>query len=129
MNVVVSVSVVALFGALCGLLLKRTNHDIALLFSLGVAVVLFLYLLPQVQTVLTSIEELMEDTDLLSTLRVSVKGLGIALVAKIAVHMCRDAGENAIAAGVEFAAKTAVLLLIMPLLQQFIYLIREILAL
>ena len=129
MNTVVTVSGIALFGAVCGLLIKRTNHEIALLFSLGTAIVLFLYLMPQVRSVIESAQALLEDAELFSTVSISVKGLGIALTAKIATAMCKDAGENALSVGVELAAKTAVLLLTLPLLQQFILLIQEILAL
>ena len=129
MNIVLSVSIIAVFAAVCGTLLQRSNKEIALLFSLAAAVLIFLYLLPQVQVLAESVQVISENEELTDILGVLIKALGIVLTARIAVHICKDAGENALASGVDFAAKTVVLLLALPLLQQFMNLIQDILTL
>ena len=50
MSTVLMVSAAAVFAAVCGALLKRGQKEIALLFSLAAAVLVFLCILPQIET-------------------------------------------------------------------------------
>lgn len=129
MNTVVGVSAAAVFAAVCGLLLKKTNKEVALLFSVGVSCVLFLYLIPQMEPLTAWVEIISGSGEFTQVIAVVFKALGITLTAHAAVHICKEAGENALAAGVEFAAKLAVLLLLLPILEQLLEVIREILLL
>lgn len=129
MNTVLYAAVAAILAAICGLLVKRTNGEIALLFSLGAAAVIFLYLLPQVEMLSEIAREFAGNGVLTEIAGAMLKALGIVLTARVAVHICKDAGENALAAGVDFAAKIATLLLLVPLMEQFLNMIREILVL
>lgn len=129
MSTVLAVSVVAVFAAVCGILLQRSNKEISLLFSAAAVVLIFLYLLPQVEVLTEAAQVLSENEALTEVLSVLVKALGIVLTARIAAQLCKDAGENALASGVDFAAKIAELLLTLPLLQQFMDMIRDVLAL
>ena len=129
MNAVLYAAIAAILAAICGLLIKRTNGEIALLFSLGAVVVIFLYLLPQVEMLSETARAFTESAELTEIIGVMLKALGIVLTARVAVHICKDTGENALAAGVDFAAKIATLLLLVPLMEQFLDMIREILVL
>ncbi len=129
MNGVVAVSAVAVFAAVCGALIKKGNPETALLFSVGVAVLVFLYVLPQVESLAQTVSQLAEASDLSEVLGVLLKALGIVLIGRLAVGVCRDAGESALASGVEFAVKTAVLLTALPLLQNLLSVIQEVLSL
>ena len=129
MNHVLAVSAVAVFAAVCGALIQKSNREIALLFSAAAAVLVFLYILPQVSELSGMIYELSEAAETTEILAVLLKALGIVLVGRIAVSVCKDAGENALASGVEFAVKTAVLLAALPLLKSLLTMIREVLTL
>lgn len=124
-----AVSAVAVFAAVCGALIKKGNPETALLFSVGVAVLVFLYVLPQVESLAQTVSQLAEASDLSEVLGVLLKALGIVLIGRLAVGVCRDAGESALASGVEFAVKTAVLLTALPLLQNLLSVIQEVLTL
>ena len=129
MNHVLAVSAVAVFAAVCGALIQKSNREIALLFSAAAAVLVFLYILPQVSELSGMIYELSEAAETTEILAVLLKALGIVLVGRIAVSVCKDAGESALASGVEFAVKTAVLLAALPLLKSLLTMIREVLTL
>ena len=58
-----------------------------------------------------------------------LKALGIVLIGRITADLCKDAGESAIASGVELAVKTAVLLTALPLLNRLLSLLQEVLLL
>ena len=128
MSTVVGVSAAAVLAAVCGLLLKKTNRETALLFSVAASTVIFIYLLPQAEQ-LTAWIDMIGDEAVTEILSVMVRALGIVLTAHAAVHVCKDAGENALALGVDFAAKLTVLLLLLPVLRQFLDMIREVLLL
>lgn len=129
MNSVLAVSAIAIFAAVCGALIKKGNREIALLFSVGAAVLIFLYILPQASELAETIYALAEVSSMSEVLGVLLKALGIVLIGRIAIGICRDAGESALASGVEFAVKMAVLLVSLPLLQSLLGIIQEVLSL
>ena len=129
MSGVLAVSALAVFAAVCGALIKKGNPEIALLFSIGAAVLVFLYVLPQTEQLAETIGALAEASEMSEALGVLVKALGIVLVGRVAVGVCRDAGESALASGVEFAVKAAVLLTALPLLQGLLAIVQEVLTL
>ena len=53
------------------------------------------------------------------------KTVGIALVVKVGGGLCRDAGESALAAALEFAGTVCALLTALPLLRAVLELITE----
>ena len=57
MSTVLMVSAAAVFAAVCGALLKRGQKEIALLFSLAAAVLVFLCVLPQIETLTSTFRE------------------------------------------------------------------------
>ena len=129
MNGVLTVSALAVFAAVCGALIKKGNPEIALLFSIGAAVLVFLYVLPQTESLAETIGMLAEASEMSEALQVLLKALGIVLVGRVAAGSCRDAGESALAPGVEFAVKAAVLLTALPLLQSLLAIVQEVLTL
>ena len=126
MSTVLMVSAAAVFAAVCGALLKRGQKEIALLFSLAAAVLVFLCILPQIETLTSTFREWAELSGMFGAL---LKALGIVLIGRITADLCKDAGESAIASGVELAVKTAVLLTALPLLNRLLSLLQEVLLL
>lgn len=122
------VSAAAVFAAVCGALLKRGQKEIALLFSLA-AVFVFLCILPQIETLTSTFREWAELSGMPEVFGALLKALGIVLIGRITADLCKDAGESAIASGVELAVKAAVLLTALPLLNRLLSLLQEVLLL
>ena len=127
MNTVLTVSAAALFAAVCGALLKRGQKEFALLFSLATAVLVFMCILPQITQLTETFAQWAELSGMPEVFGVLLKALGIVLIGRITVDLCKDAGESALASGVELAVKTAVLLTALPLLNRLLLLLREVL--
>ena len=127
MNTVLTVSAAALFAAVCGALLKRGQKEFALLFSLAAAVLVFMCILPQITQLTETFAQWAELSGMPEVFGVLLKALGIVLIGRITVDLCKDAGESALASGVELAVKTAVLLTALPLLNRLLLLLREVL--
>ena len=75
MNGVLAVSALAVFAAVCGALIKKGNPEIALLFSIGAAVLVFLYVLPQTESLAETIGMLAEASEMSEALQVLLKAL------------------------------------------------------
>lgn len=54
-----------------------------------------------------------------------LKALGIGLVCQFTAQLCREAGQEALASGVELFAKVQIVLLSVPLLQELLALAQE----
>lgn len=129
MTSVTAVAVVAVFAVVCGALIKRGSGETAFLFTLAAAVLIFLFVLSDAASLVETAQGLARETGMAQAFEALLKALGIVLVGRIAVGVCKDAGESALASGVEFAAKTAVLLVSVPLLEQLLSSVREVLTL
>lgn len=99
------------------------------LFSLAAAVLVFLCILPQIETLTSTFREWAEFSGMPEVFGALLKALGIVLIGCITADLCKDAGESAIASGVELAVKTAVLLTALPLLNRLLSLLQEVLLL
>ena len=72
------------------------------------------------------LERLAEQSGVSRTLLTPLyKTVGIALVVKMGDGLCRDAGESALAAALEFAGTVCALLTALPLLRAVLELITE----
>lgn len=60
-------------------------------------------------------------------LEVILKTTGIAILIEYAVSICKDAGENAIANKIDFAGKTIIISLTIPIISQSLELFLEVL--
>lgn len=129
MTRIAAVAAVALLAAVCGALIRRGSGEMAMLFTLAAAVGVFLFALTDVSALIETALGLASEAGMADALAVMLKALGIVLVGRLAVGVCKDTGEAALASGVEFAVKTAVLLISLPLLEELLRNVREVLAL
>lgn len=102
-------------------LLKQTRPEYAYLTRVALvlcALVSVLYLVNSVVLHLSSIiglSEIQEDF-----LTVMLKVLGISIITEIAVSMCRDSGESALATVLEIAGKSAVIAMSLPIIKKLL---------
>ncbi len=116
--------------ALLALSLRGQRPEFAMLLSLGCGVFVLLNLLGQMKGILSGLERVMAGLSGQSDLTgIILKALGLCIVAELGSQCCRDAGEAAIAAKVELAAKTALVLMCMPVFTQLLETAGELLRL
>ena len=122
--------VLCIITALLALSLRGQRPEFAMLLSLGCGVFVLLNLLGQMNGILSGLERVMAGLSGQSDLTgIILKALGICIVAELGSQCCRDAGEAAIAAKVELAAKTALVLMCMPVFTQLLETAGELLCL
>ena len=122
--------VLCIITALLALSLRGQRPEFAMLLSLGCGVFVLLNLLGQMKGILSGLERVMAGLSGQSDLTgIILKALGICIVAELGSQCCWDAGEAAIAAKVELAAKTALVLMCMPVFTQLLETAGELLRL
>lgn len=126
MEIVIKVSAVSLIAAACAILLKKAVPEISYGISVLTAAVICLVSLG----VLTPLKEL--AADMISKTGQSpaiflpiIKCVGIALTVKIVSGLCRDAGQSAAAAAIEYSGCAAALIISVPLIRSMLSLLEE----
>lgn len=111
------VVICALCAVIFGALVKKSNREYAVLVALGAATVILLAVFGQLKPFIERLESLSGSGAFSDGyLEIMLKAVGIALVGQLAAHVCKDAGESALAYVVELAAKGAILAAALPLL-------------
>ena len=129
MELIFRLCALAVLAALLALLLKGKQGELGILVALAGLVTLFLALAEPFVDLLAFLRTLSEGTGLESTVFTPLyKILGIALVAHLGGQLCRDAGESALAAGLETAGSVCAMLAALPLLERVLSLLGELMT-
>lgn len=106
---------VALAGAVLAVVLRQQRPELSLLLSLTVALFIFLSVVGRIGAVVQVMRDLVERAGVsMFYLGTILKIVGIAYIADFGAQISRDAGEGAVAAKIEFAAKIMILVLAVP---------------
>ncbi|MGQ9497859.1 MAG: stage III sporulation protein AD [Desulfotomaculales bacterium] len=96
--------------------LRQEKPELALLLSIGAGILLFFMVLAKIGAVINVLRDLSVRANVnLLYLGIILKIVGIAYIADFGAQLCRDAGENALASKIEFAAKILILVLAIPI--------------
>lgn len=105
-----------LIAAVLIVLIRQHKPELALLLSIGAGAVLFLLVLDKIGAVIDVLRDLAARANVnMVYLGVVLKIVGIAYIGDFGAQLCRDAGEGALAAKIEFAAKVLILVLAVPI--------------
>ncbi len=107
----------ALLTTIFLLILRQEKPVMAVLLSIVFAVVVFTFLMDKMASIIEVLKELTRRAEInyffLTTI---LKILGVAYLAEFAASICIDAGEQAVAKKVEFAAKIIIGVLAIPII-------------
>ena len=125
---VLKVAVLAVLGALCALLLKKSNGEMTVLLSLAVCVVAVTAALSLLKPLLETLVQARSLTGLSSAFfSPLLKCVGLGLTARVAADLCRDAGQGAMASAVELTAAVGALYTALPLFTTLLDTLEELL--
>ena len=129
MELIIRLSALAVLAALLALLLKGRQGELGLLVALtGLGALLFALGEP-LGDLIAFLRTLSEGTGLDAAVFAPLyKILGIALVVQLGGDLCRDAGESALAAGLEMAGSVCAMLAALPLLERTLTLLGELMG-
>ncbi len=106
---------------------KNQKPEFSIQVSIVAAVVIFVSAFPYLKTIVAMFNDISQKIGLESRyISLVFKVIGIAYVGQFASELCRDAGENAVATKIEFAGKTIIMTLSMPVLYSLLEIVNEI---
>lgn len=112
------VAALAVAGALCAVVVKKSAPEVGLVLSLAAGAVLLSLALGAVEGVRDLMDTLAETAGLSpAVLAPVIKTVGIAVLSRVTAEVCRGAGEGGIAAFAETAGAAMALFVAVPLLR------------
>ena len=109
---------IALVALVFGIFFKQYNKTVALLLVLVSSLLVFWQSFSAVAEITDALKRITSGiSEASSYIKIMFKVLGIALIAQLAADMCRDCGESALAGQTETAAKIAIIVVVLPLIQ------------
>jgi len=99
------------------LIIRSQRPEIAVLLSITLATIIFLFVLSKINVVLNLFRDLAEKAGVNQLyLNTILKIIGIAYITEFGAQVCRDAGEGAVAGKIEFAGKVLVMVMAIPII-------------
>lgn len=112
---------IVLIALILTVILKGVNKEIAIFITIAASILLFVTVANDLYSIAKSLADF--SSSISSTqpyIKLMLKILGISLLAQFVSDMCRDSGENALAAQSEIASKIIILILTLPLFETVI---------
>ena len=126
---VIEIIGLALGSVLLLLSLRRSEPEIAMGLRIAAGILLAAAALSQLRSVLAVVETFWGQTgQSYETLAILLKALGICVLVQFAADACRDAGETALAGRVEFAGRTLLAVMAIPLFTQLLKIAMELIG-
>lgn len=119
---------VALICVCATVAVRAIKPDFAVFVGVAAAIVLLGAAISAVAPILGAVNEIAAESSFSVYLATILKALGICVISQIVADICRDCGESAVAARVEFCAKCAILLLGFPIIKSLMEMSKEILS-
>lgn len=114
----------AVCGAVLSLVLKEYKPWAAICLGIICALLLFFEVLQQINYIFVSVRSIASGLRVnIEYIDAVIKIIGVSCISRFGTEICRDAGQNAIAANLELAGKIIIVILSLPLLISVINLI------
>ncbi|MBQ9510895.1 MAG: hypothetical protein IJR55_04315 [Clostridia bacterium] len=107
---------------------RAIKPDFAVFVGVAAAIVLLGAAVSAVAPLVGFVYEIAQESAFSVYMATILKALGISVLAQVVSDICRDCGEGAVAARVEFCAKCAILLLGLPVIKSLMEMSKEILS-
>ena len=115
------IAALAMAAAFCAVALKKYSPEISIVIAIAAGAILLVSILSRTMPVVRILQQLTDSIGLDPQYGVVLmKTIGICFLCQFTSDACKDAGQNALAAKVELAAKIAVLLLALPLMENIL---------
>lgn len=107
--------------AVISLTIKNYLPEYSILINISSGIIVLAILLNQLAPIINQINELLSHSKISKEYGIILfKCLGICLIAQFSSDACRDAGENSLAAKVEWVGKVAIVIMALPLFEKII---------
>ena len=109
--------VIGIIGAVLSITIKKHNAEMSLMVALATGIIIFFGMLDKIGELMLVLKSI-ADVGGINSYYITwvLKVIGIAYIAEFGVQLCKDAGENSIAAKVELSGKILIMVVSAPVL-------------
>ncbi len=122
---------VCFFAILCtvvGVIIKHLRPEFSPFVRIAGSAAVSLLALSIILPIITFLHSLFDGIYLGEYGSAVIKALGIAALTQICADICRDSGEGSAASGVELIGKLEILLLCIPMIEDILTTVREVMS-
>lgn len=120
-------AIAILFASLC-VVIKHFRAEFIIPTRVAVSIIICGVVITLIDPIIEYLNNIMGQTLPLEYMKIILKSLAIAFIVQISGEICRDCGENNIAAGIETIGKIEIILLSLPMINNIISMSRELLS-
>ena len=116
MSEVIKITVIGVSAALCCVVVRKQTQEISVALALTAGILILWTVFASFEYIISFLNYLADQTGISGAVYLPVlKVTGIALVTRIAVALCKDAGESGIASAIELGGTVSALVVTIPL--------------
>jgi len=120
---------IGIVAALFGTLLKPQKPEIAMQITIAASVIIFIIIAPYLNTVVSVFKDISVQAGIESDyFMIVLKIIGISYAAQIAIEICRDVGQGAVAAKLEIASKLIIMVMSVPVMYKMLSVVTQLLS-
>ena len=122
---------VCFFAILCtvvGVIIKHLRPEFSPFVRISGSAAISLLAISIILPIITFLRSLFDGSSLGEYGGTVIKALGIAAITQICADICRDSGEGSAASGVELIGKLEILLLCIPMIEDILVTVREVMT-
>lgn len=118
------IGIIGIIAVILAITIKNQSQQISLLISIATGILIFLIILPSLESVVEGIFDIIKKLDIsIGYIGIILKIIGIAYISEFCTQICQDAGENAIASKIELGGKVIIMLISVPIITELLDLI------
>ena len=118
---------IGLIGAILSILLRNSKPEFSMLIPVVVSFTVLACAMPYLIRITEELSRMASSAGIGSSyMRIVIKVIGISYLVCITAELCKDAGENAIAAKIELGGKLIILAMAIPIINSLLNLVKEI---
>ena len=118
---------IGLIGAILSILLRNSKPEFSMLIPVVVSFTVLACAMPYLIRITEELSRMASSAGINSSyMRIVIKVIGISYLVCITAELCKDAGENAIAAKIELGGKVIILAMAIPIINSLLNLVKEI---
>lgn len=118
---------IGFIGAVLSLILRQFRPELSMMIPVVVTFTIVFCILPYMTAIINELRVISEGAGIeYRYVSIVLKIIGISYLVSISAELCKDAGENAIAAKIELAGKLIIIFMSLPIVNRLLGIVREI---
>lgn len=118
---IITICAVAIVSAVTAVAIKKYNCETALMLSIACGVILLMSVISFAANILQTVNTIAAASDMdVEYIKILLKVIGICIVTELAVSVCKESGQQTIAANVTLAGKILIMVTSLPLYSEIL---------